>query len=199
MAPRVLKTVQAVMSIFETILIKWTGTRLKADKNQETTGKRRGYTEYTLIVRKRYLHVLSIMKPLENTNLLETKQLQSVAQQLNDNQPQTICQQITSNINLPAFQLEVINQPIISQSTILELLVDFGIKHSKSPLPIPPLHLTNCIRERGYNVAFKSYKILASKVVPDINKYLSQFNISWNLLYVTPITLFKNIKTKYDN
>ena len=98
-----------------------------------------------------------------------------------------------------AQQVQKSVQPVISQSTILELLLDLGLKHSKSPLPIPPLHLTNCIREREHESAFGFYKILASKVFPDINIYLSKFNVTWNMLNIKPKTLFKNIKTKYDN
>ena len=65
MAARVLMTVQALVSVYETMLKRWTGTLLKAKKKQETIGERRGYTEYRLIVSKRYLNLMSKMKPLE--------------------------------------------------------------------------------------------------------------------------------------
>ena len=167
MAPRIIKTVQSLMSVFETMLKRWTGTRLKSENQQETTGDRKRYTEYTLIVSKRYLNLLSKMKSLEKKvekkDSFEKQQVQSQQRcELSSAQLLESASQPTQQV---PYSTQLI-QPVISHSTILELLVEFGIKHSKSPLPIPPLHLANCIRERGYKVAFGCYKILASKVVP---------------------------------
>lgn len=213
MASRIIKTIQMAMSVFGMMLYRWTGTRLKSEGKQETTGERKRYTEYTLKVPNKYRTLISLMKPLENKEInmpLEKQQLQSIHEQLDKMvQSDQIVKVDQASVYPQPGQLNVLSQliqtqseirilPIISQSTILELLVDFGLKYSKSPLPIPPLHLTNCIRQTGYQNAYKNYKILISKVTADIDKYLSSFNIDWKSLNIKPTTLFHNIITKND-
>ena len=204
MAPRVIKTVQSLMSVFETMLKRWTGTLLKADNERETIGDRRRYTEYTLIVQKIYLKILSTMKPLNKKEIkektsLDTQQIKSIAQQIaNLNQP--VVTQFAKYVQSaqPFQNSSQLIQPVSSKFNILELLVDFGLKHTKSPLPIPALHLTNCIREKGYRLAFSVYKIQTRNVTSDLDKYLSSFNTSWKSQHIIGDTKFVNVLTKYD-
>jgi hypothetical protein len=47
--------------------------------------------------------------------------------------------------------------------------VDFGLKYSKSPLHIPPMHLTNYIGQREYKCVFGSYQSSTKSVTFDID------------------------------
>ena len=80
----------------------------------------------------------------------------------------------------------------------LELLVDSTLKLHKD---LNPQHLTNRIRQVGYQKALKSLNIKSKPITDTIKEHLKFLNITglnWKSLGIKPDTVFPNVRTKYD-
>lgn len=145
----------------------------------------------------------------DDSSLLSEKQLESVKLQLKNmklyeraqygafkvfEQSNDPCRKYNSTINnsnaVPNRQ---------GQFNILELLAEFGLKHSKSQLTLTPRDLVNTIRTQGYKKSFYIYKINTTNVMLEIDEYLKPFNITHKSLNIDGNTRFHNILTKYES
>jgi hypothetical protein len=129
-------------------------------------------------------------------NSVSTVKLSSTEPAINQTSPPILYDIPSGTIIRP--NIEVSSLQNLHEYNILELLVEFGLKYSKSIIPLTPRDLTNSIRHLGYKKSFYLYKINTRNVASDIDKYLRQFNTSWKAININGNTRFHNNLTKYD-
>ena len=150
---------------------------------------------------KEQLQTLLAQSP--NNRLISPKQSDQIHINPIQHQPKTLKILIQPDYSHSQFQSQSqhehqFNVSHYLQINRLELLVDSTLKLHQN---LDPQHLTNRIRQVGYQKALKSLNVKSKPITDSIKEYLKSLKITgltWKSLDIKPDTVFPNVMTKYD-